>query len=160
MEFSDTELNAIANGAMLTGMAVAMADMGIISSAIEAAAMTQEITGAAAKYPNNQIIQTAFAHEALSKGTVKLQKPAVKPEEIANGVFVTQAIEALQSVLTMLQAKGASPGDIQDYKALVYHVGEVVAAAAGSGLFGSGNPKVSDGEAAALAQIKAALELA
>jgi hypothetical protein len=40
---------------------------------------------------------------------------------------------------------------------LTYAVGEAVANAAGSGLFGSGATKVSPEEAAALAKIKAAL---
>lgn len=154
--YSNQELNAIANGAMLTGMAVAMADMGIISSAIEAMAMTKEITGAAAHYPNNTVIQAAFSEAAMRGGTVKMHKPEVKAEEIANGVFVDKAIEAVNGVLASLNGK-ATPDEIQEYKAFVYSVGEAVAKAAGSGLFGSGDPKVSDKEAAALAKIKVAL---
>ena len=68
--YTSDELNAIANAPMTIGMAVAMADMGIISSAIEA-----------------------------------------------------------------------------------------VASAAGSGLFGSGDPKISSAEASALAKIKAGLSI-
>jgi hypothetical protein len=156
--YTDQELNAIANGAMLTGMAVAMADIGIISSAIEAAAMTKEITNAAAKYPNNTVIQAAFSEAAIRGGTVKMNKPEVKAEEITNGVFVDKAIEAVNGVVANLASK-ATPAEIQEYKAFVYGVGEAVAQAAGSGLFGSGNPKVSDKEAAALAKIKAAMGL-
>lgn len=37
--YSNPELTSIANAAMTIGMAVAMADMGLISSAIEAVAM-------------------------------------------------------------------------------------------------------------------------
>jgi hypothetical protein len=154
--YSNEELTAIANAAMMTGMAVAMADMGIISSAIEAAAMTKEIMGAAAKYPNNAIVQAAFSEAAIRGGTVKMNKPDVKPEEVASGVFVDQAIAAINGVITTLGDK-ATPEDIKDYKGLIYGVGVAVAEAAGSGLFGSGAEKVSPSEAAALAKIKAAL---
>jgi uncharacterized protein (UPF0264 family) len=154
--YSEQEMNAIANGAMLTGMAVAMADVGIISSAIEAMAMTKEITGAAAYYPHNNVIQAAFSDAAMRSGTVKMHKPEVNAEELANGVFVDKAIAAVNEVLASLNGK-ATPDEIQEYKAFVYRVGEAVAEAAGSGLFGSGNPKISDKEAAALAKIKAAL---
>jgi hypothetical protein len=154
--YSNQELTSIANAAMTTGMAVAMADMGIISSAIEAAAMTKEIVGAAGKYPNNALIQAAFSEAAFKAGTVKMDKPDVKPEDIKSGAIVDKAIATVQSVLTMLADK-ATPEEIKEYKTLIYGVGEAVANAAGSGLFGSGATKVSPEEAAALTKIKAAL---
>jgi hypothetical protein len=154
--YTDQELNAIANAAMLTGMAVAMADIGIISSAIEAAAMTKEIMAAATKYPSNQVIQAAFSEAAMRGGTVKMNKPAVDAKEIENGVFVDKAIEAVNGVVASLADK-ATPAEVQEYKAFVYSVGEAVANAAGEGLFGSGKEKVSAKEAAALTKIKAAL---
>jgi hypothetical protein len=154
--YSNQELTSIANAAMTTGMAVAMADMGLISSAIEAVAMTKEIMGAAAKYPNNTLIQAAFSETALKAGTVKMDKPDVKAEDIKSGVFVDKAIATVQAVLTTLEGK-ATADEIKEYKTLIYAVGEAVANAAGSGLFGSGANKVSPEEAAALAKIKAAL---
>jgi hypothetical protein len=154
--YSNQELTSIANAAMTTGMAVAMADMGIVSSAIEAVAMTKEIMGAAAKYPNNTLIQAAFSETALKAGTVKMDKPEVKAEDIKSGVLVDKAITSVQSVLTMIEGK-ATAEEIQEYKALIYAVGEAVANAAGSGLFGSGATKVSPEEAAALTKIKESL---
>jgi uncharacterized membrane protein YccF (DUF307 family) len=47
--YTSEELSAIAQAPMAIGMAVAMADMGIISTAIEAVALTKEIVGAAQK---------------------------------------------------------------------------------------------------------------
>ena len=140
--YSDQELNAIVNGAMLIGMAVAMADMGIISTAIEAAALSKEILGAAAKFPNNSVIQAAFSDTALRNGSV----------------FVTNAIAAVNSVVTSLESK-ATAAEIQEYKSFVYGVAETVAKAAGSGLFGSGDPKITDKEATALAKIKTAMNV-
>jgi flagellar motor protein MotB len=156
MAYSNEELTAIANAAMMTGMVVAMADMGIISSAIEAAAMTKEIMGAAAKYPNNSIVQAAFSEAAIRSGTVKMNKPDIQPADVASGAFVDKAIAAVNSVVAALEGK-ATAEEIKEYKTLIYSVGEAVANAAGSGLFGSGATKVSPEEAAALAKIKAAL---
>jgi hypothetical protein len=154
--YSNQELTSIANAAMTTGMAVAMADMGLISSAIEAVAMTKEIMGAAAKYPNNTLIQAAFSEAAIKAGTIKMDKPEIQAEDIQSGVFVDKAIATVQGVLTSLEGK-ATVTEIKEYKTLIYAVGEAVANAAGSGLFGSGANKVSPEEAAALAKIKAAL---
>ncbi len=154
--YSAQELNSIVNGAMLSGMAVAMADMGIISTAIEASAMTKEIMGAAAKYPNNSLIQAAFSEAAMRDGSIKMNKPEVKAEDVANGAFVDNAIAAVNAVVVSVADK-ATPAEIQEYKALVYSLSEAVAKAAGSGLFGSGDPKISEKESTALAKIKAAM---
>jgi hypothetical protein len=154
--YSAEELKEIVNGAMLIGMGVAMADMGVVSTAIEASAMSKEMMGAAAKYPNNSIIQAAFSVEAMRGGSLKVDKPDVKAEDVANGAFVDKAIASVTSVITSLEGK-ATAAEIQEYKAFVYGVAEAVAEAAGSGLFGRGDVKVSDKEAAALTKIKAAM---
>jgi uncharacterized protein (UPF0371 family) len=154
--YSNPELSTIANAAMMTGMAVAMVDMGIISSAIEAAAMSKEIVGAADKYPSNTVIQAAFSEAAIKGGTVKMNKPDIKAEDIKSGVFVDKAIEAVNNAVTVLEGK-ANPAEIQEYKTFIYACAEAVAKAAGSGLFGSGAQKISDQEAAALTKIKTAL---
>ncbi len=154
--YSDPELSTIANAAMMTGMAVAMVDMGIISSAIEAAAMSKEIVGAAGKYPNNTIIQAAFSETAIRGGTVKMNKPDIKSEDVKSGVFVDKAIVSVNNAIAVLDGK-ATPAEIQEYKTFIYTCAEAVAKAAGSGLFGSGEQKISDQEAAALTKIKTAL---
>jgi hypothetical protein len=153
--YSEQELSTVANAAMMTGMAVAMVDMGIVSSAIEAAVMSKEIVGATSKYPSNSIIQAAFSEAAIRSGSVKMSKPDIKPEEIQSGAIVDKAIEAVNSAVSLLGDK-ATPAEIQEYKAFIYTCAEAVAKAAGSGFFGSG-AKVSDKETAALTKIKAAL---
>jgi hypothetical protein len=156
MTYTPAELNAIVAAPMTIGMAVAMADMGIISTAIEAAALSKEIVGAAKKYPHNSIVQAAFAEAVLTSGQIQHTKPDVKPEDIESGAFVTKAIESVNSAVTAVGTK-ATPAEITEFKQFVYVCAETVASAAGSGLFGSGNPKISPTEASALTKIKAGL---
>jgi hypothetical protein len=156
--YTSEELNTIADAPMAIGMAVAMADMGIISSAIEAVALTKEIVGAAKKYPNNSIVQAAFSEAVLTSGQIQHKKPDVKPEDIQSGAFVTQAIATVDRAVTTIGSK-ATPQEITEFKQFIYDCAEAVANAAGSGLFGSGNPKVSPAEASALAKIKAGLSI-
>ena len=156
--YTPAELSAIANAPMSIGMAVAMADMGIVSTAIEAVALTKEIVGAAKKYPSNSIIQSVFSEAMLTSGDIKRQKPDVTAEDVKSGAVVTKAIASVDFAVAAIGSKG-TPAEITEFKQFVYACGEAVANAAGSGLFGSGNPKVSTEEAAALAKIKAALSV-
>ncbi len=158
MTYTPEELNAIADAPMTIGMAVAMADMGIISTAIEAVALTKEVVGAGKKYPNNSIVQAAFSEEILSSGKIQRKKPDIKPEDIQSGAFVTKAIASVDFAVAAIGTK-ATPAEITEYKQFIYACAEAVASAAGSGLFGSGDPKISPTEASALAKIKAALSI-
>lgn len=155
--YTPEELKTIAQAPMLTGMAIALVDMGIVSTAVEAAAMSKQITGAAEKYPSNTIIQSAFSYEAMKSGVVKMEKPDIRPEDVQSGAVVDQAIAAITAALSLLDGN-ATAEEIQQYKAFIYTCAEAVANAAGSGLFGSG-AKVSASEAAALAKIKTALAI-
>lgn len=156
--YTTEELSTIAEAPMTIGMAVAMADMGIVSTAIEAAAMSKEVSGAAQKYPNNSIIQSVFSEAAMKSGQVKMEKPDIKPEDVQSGAVVDKAIAAANAALTIVSNK-ATPEEIAEFKQFIYSCADAVANAAGSGLFGSGSPKVSDKEAAALTKIKAALAI-
>lgn len=153
--YTAEELNAIVAAPMNVGMAVAMVDMGIVSTAIEAAAMTKQIAGAAKKYPDNAIIQAAFSEEALKH--TKLEKPDIKADDIESGAFVDHAIADATQVIAMLEGK-ATAADVNEYKQFIYDCGDAVAKAAGSGLLGTG-AKVSAAEANTLAKLKAALDL-
>jgi len=153
--YTPEEIKAIVSAPMNVGMAIAMVDMGIISTAIESVAMTKAIAGAAKKHPHNSIIQAAFSDEALK--ATKFDKPDVKPEDIKSGAYVEEAIAETHEVVAMLQDK-APEAEIAEYKQFVYNCGEAVAQAAGSGLFGRGT-KVSEAEAQTLAKLKAALEI-
>lgn len=155
--YTPEELAKIAGAVTISGMAVAIVEAGIISTAIEATAMGKEVAGAAKKYPNNSVIQSLFSEEALKQ--VKDDPSArveIKPEDIQPETAVSTAIAKINDALAILTAK-ATPDEVREYKEFIYACCDRVANAAGSGLFGSGTPKVSPQEAGALAKIKAAL---
>jgi hypothetical protein len=154
--YTPEELSAISEAPISIGMAVAMADMGIVSTAIEAVALSKELMNAAKKYPNNSIVQAAFSEAMLANNKIDRKKMDVKAEDVESGAIVTKAIASVDAAVTAIGSK-ATPAEVTEFKQFIYACAEAVANAAGSGLFGSGNPKVSEGEAAALAKIKAAL---
>jgi hypothetical protein len=154
--YTAQELGTIAEAPMRIGMAVALVDMGLISTAFEAVALSQQCGAAAKNYPNNSIIQSVFSAEALKRGLIKIEKPTIKPEDMHSGAIVEEAIAAAKAALTLLEGK-ATPAEIQEYKDFLYACADAVANAAGSGPFGLGPDKVSEKEAIALSKIKSAL---
>ncbi|MCY7337883.1 MAG: hypothetical protein LH613_16995 [Chamaesiphon sp.] len=158
MTYTPEELNTIAQAPMAIGMAIALTDVGIVSTAIEAVALSKELAGAAKKYPTNSIVQATFSEAALSSGKIQRNKPDVKAEDIESGAIVTNAIATVDRAIATIGTK-ATPEEITQFKQFIYACAEAVASAAGSGLFGSGDPKVSPTEASALSKIKAALSI-
>ncbi|MBW4551308.1 MAG: hypothetical protein KME35_09395 [Aphanocapsa sp. GSE-SYN-MK-11-07L] len=154
--YTPQELSTIAEAPMMVGVAVALVDMGLVSTAFEAAALSQQCRAAAQNYPNNSIIQSVFSAEALQSGQIKIEKPTIEPEDMHSGAIVEQAIAAAKAALTLLEGK-ATPPEIQEYKDFLYACAEAVANAAGSGPFGLSPDKVSEKEAIALSKIKTAL---
>lgn len=154
--YTPQELNTIAEAPMLIGMAVALVDIGVVSTAIEAIALSKQLADVAQKYPSNSIIQSVFSEEMLKNSQIKMKKPDIKPEDAQSGAVVDQAIATANKSLEIVEGK-ATPAEVHQYKEFLYACADAVAKAAGSGLFGSGSTKVSDKEAAALAKIKAAL---
>jgi hypothetical protein len=157
MAYTPEELAKISGAVTIAGMAIAVVDAGIVSTVIEASAMAKEVMGAATKYPNNTVIQAIFSPEAVKefKANPKLRME-IKPEELQPDVAAATAVAKINEAMAVLNGK-ATAEEIAEYKAFIYACCDRVANAAGSGLFGSGDPKVSRKEAAALAQIKAAL---
>jgi hypothetical protein len=157
VSYTPDELSKVAGAVMVSGIAVAMVDAGIVSSAIEAVALGKEVAGAATKYPNNAVIQALFSEEAAKALQANpASRVEVKPAEMMPDTAVDTAIAKIAEALTLLNAK-ATADEVREYKEFLYACCDRVANAAGSGLFGSGNPKVNDTEAVALAKIKAAL---
>jgi hypothetical protein len=155
--YTPAELNTIANAPLLIGLAVAVTDIGVVSTAIEAAALSKEVAGAAKKYPNNSIIQSVFSEDAIKSGVIKTEKPNLTPEEVQSGAVIDKALAAVSAAVSTVEGK-ATPEEITEFKQFIYSAADAVASAAGSGLFGTG-AKVSDKEAAALAKIKTALAI-
>jgi hypothetical protein len=157
MTYTLDELTKISGAVTVSGMAVAVVEAGIVSTAIEASAMAKEVMNAATKYPNNSVIQAIFSPDAAKQLKENPNaRMAVKAEELKPDVAVNTAVTKIQEAMAILNGK-ATATEIQEYKDFLYGCCDRVANAAGSGIFGSGDPKVSNKEAAALAQIKAAL---
>lgn len=156
MPFSAEQASTLANAPMMASLAVSMADLGIVSTALEASAMGKQIVEATKQYPNNSIIQEVFSDEAIKSGRVKLEKPAVSPDEVKSGALVERAIARINEALQVLE-NHPNPAEVDEYKQLILDAADAVANAAGSGLFGRGSPKVSPEEQAALNQLKVAL---
>jgi hypothetical protein len=152
--YTEKELITLATAVTTSSLAVAMADLGIISTAIEAAALAREVAGAAQKYPNNGVIQALFGdHVATDHLQAQHRIDNVAPEDA-----VEVAIGQIHRALDILNQK-ASPHEIQEYKELVYTCADRVAHAARSGLLGLIGPKVSPKEAATLSMLKSELKL-
>lgn len=155
IQLTNDEIKAIAKAPMMTGMAIAMIDLGIVSAAIEMAAMSKEFVSASKKYPNNSIIQTIFSDEAIKGGALKMEKPDIKPEDVMSGALLDSAISDINNSIAIVESK-ATAEEVTEYKQFIYDCADKVANAAGSGLFGSGT-KVSEKEAVALDKLKTAL---
>ncbi|MBF2080077.1 MAG: hypothetical protein IGR76_16545 [Synechococcales cyanobacterium T60_A2020_003] len=154
--YTEQELATIGNAPMQIGMAAAAVDLGIISTAKEAAALSKEVLNAGKKYPNNSIIQAAFSEEAMKAGSIKLDKEDITAEDVQSGTAVDKAIAATQEAIALTEGK-ATAEEVAEFKQFVYECAEVVANAAGTGLFGTGKEKVSDKEKVALEKIKTSL---
>jgi hypothetical protein len=149
--YTPEELATVVDAVTASGMAVAIADVGIVSTAIEAAALAKEIVGATKTFPNNPLIQAAFSDESLKKNLQTSPGKDFTPDNA-----VDKAIAAINTALAAVSGK-ASPDEVTQYKQLIYAAADRVANAAGEGLFGSGAEKVSTREAAALSRLKEAL---
>ncbi len=149
--YTPEELAAVVNAVMVSGMAVAIADVGIVSTAIEATALAKEVLGATKTFPGNSLIQTAFGDESLKQNMHTSVGRDFTPDNA-----VDQAISAINAALDAVSGK-ATPEEITQYKQLIYAAADRVANAAGEGLFGSGAQKVSTKEAATLGRLKEAL---
>jgi hypothetical protein len=151
MTYTADESKTVMQAVMMSGMAVAIADMGLVSTAIEMSALAKELVGATKHFPNNSIIQGVFSEDNLkhlSTGEV--------PKDLTPANAADKAMEAINSATSLLSTK-ATPEEVSEFKQFIYACAEAVASAAGSGLFGSGANKVSDKEAATLAKLKTAL---
>lgn len=145
------ERDTLMGGPIAAAMAVMAVDMGIFSSAQEAIALGRELAGAAERYAGNPLISSLFDPEAL-KGGVHPQKLAITPQELRDGKLLDRALEVVDRSVALARSK-ADEASVQQYCQLIVEGCEAVAAAAGSGLFGSGE-KVSAAEKAALDRLR------
>ncbi|NJN86149.1 MAG: hypothetical protein HC881_07295 [Leptolyngbyaceae cyanobacterium SL_7_1] len=152
-DYTEAEWKTLYLAPIACGFAVAMSDFGIVSSAIEGAAMGKELAQASAIYPQNPLIQELFPASRDATEQVK-----VSPSELGENpqAAMDRATALVTEAMAILASKASS--EIADYKSLCLSVADRVANAAGSGLFGSGT-KVSPEEATAIEKLKATMAL-
>lgn len=152
--YTDTELEALRGAAFMSGVAIIFCEITLISSAIEFAALTKELKGAAKNHPDSALIQLLFGDYGSGKGDFKEPQAS---SDITPTKVMQMAIEYINRAIIVLREKG-TPEELQEYKEFIYSCADRVANAAGEGLFGTGE-KVSRKEAATLEKLKAALSL-
>ena len=151
LELSQEEHDTLMGGPLAAAMAVMAVDMGIFSSAREAMALGRTLAGAAERYAGNPLISGLFDPEALKRG-VHPQTLAITPQELRDGKLLDRALEVVDRGVALARTR-AEEAAVQQYCALIVEGCEAVAAAAGSGLFGSGE-RVSSAERAALTRLR------
>lgn len=151
IELSPEERDTLMGGPLAAAMAVMAVDMGIFSSAQEALALGRTLAGAAERYSANPLISGLFDPEALKRG-LHPQKLEITPQELRDGKLMDRALEVVDGAVALARSKADDAG-VRQYCQLIVEGCEAVAAAAGSGLFGSGE-KVSDAEKAALSRLR------
>jgi len=151
VELTKEERNKLMGGPLAAAMAMMAVDMGIFSSAQEAMALGRELAGAAGRYASNPLIASLFDPEALKQG-IKPERLSLTPEDVRDGKVLDRALEEVDGAVALARAKGDA-ASAQQYCQLIVEGCEAVAAAAGDGLFGSGD-KVSAAETAALERIR------
>lgn len=130
--YTPEDVGTVINAVTTSGFAVAIADIGLVSTAIEAAAMAKEILAASQTYPNNTLIQAAFSEESLKK-----MSPVDPGKDLTPENATDRAIAAINEALAIVNIK-ASSEEVTQYKQFIYATADRVANAAGEGLFGSG----------------------
>lgn len=149
-DYTEAEWRTIKLAAIASGFAVAMADMGVFSSAIEGSTLGTELSQAGISYPNNELIKSLFSQgEKVEAVNVKVEEIGTNPQEA-----VDKAKALIIEAIGILQQK--SPEELSEYKEFCLHLAEKVANASGEGLFGTG-PKVSSKEKVVIENLKAVL---
>jgi membrane-bound lytic murein transglycosylase B len=151
VDLTTEERNKLIGGPLAAAMAVMAVDMGIFSSAQEAIALGRQLAGAASRYASNPLIASLFDPEALKQG-IRPEKLQVSPEDLRDGKLLDRALAEVDGAVALARTKG-DEASAQQYCQLIVEGCEAVAAAAGDGLFGSGE-KVSAAEKAALERIR------
>jgi membrane-bound lytic murein transglycosylase B len=150
IELTSDERNKLLGGPLSAAMAVMAVDMGIFSSAQEAIALGRELAQAGSRYASNPLIASLFDQEALKQG-IKPEKLEVSVDDVRNGKVLDKALAEVDEAMVLARSKGDAEC-CQQYAQLIVDSCKAVAAAAGNGLFGSGE-KVTANEKAALDRI-------
>ncbi|MGE0824224.1 MAG: hypothetical protein AB7G75_37285 [Candidatus Binatia bacterium] len=156
-DFTPDELTVLREIIPLTGFAVAVAgNSGIIGTFKEAAATVKGVTAAAAKYPQNELIQSLLKDFSEHRPTMPTYSPS---EQGIQQKIKNDALEKCRQAIAILTPK-ATPQEVREIKEWIITVSESVANAAKEGAFlGFGGQRVSDEEVAVLQEIKEVLNV-
>ncbi|MFO7629124.1 MAG: hypothetical protein R6W06_06340 [Prochlorococcaceae cyanobacterium] len=157
IELTSDERNKLLGAPLSAALAVMTVDLGVFSSAQEAIALGRELAAAAKRYSANPLIASLFNEEALKQG-IRPEKLQISPEDVRNGQVLDRALEEVDGALELARSK-ADDATVKQYSQLIVDGCVAVAAAAGKGLFGSGE-KVSAEEKVALDRIRQHLGVA
>ncbi len=153
--FTPEELHLLREIIPLTGFAVAVAgNSGIIGTFKEAAATAKGIGEAAAKYPQNELIQSLLKDFSQNRPVMPKYNPL---ESSIQEKIKTDALEKTRRVIALLTQK-ASAQEVTEFKQWILAVSENVANAAKEGAFlGIGGERVSAAEKAVLSDLQGVL---
>ena len=153
--FTPEELNLIREIIPLTGFAVAVAgNSGIIGTFKEAAATVKGIGEVAAKYPQNELIQSLLKDFSQNRPIM----PKYNPMETGiQEKIKADTLEKCRQVVVVLTQK-ATAQEVSEFKQWILAVSENVANAAKEGSFlGIGGERVSAAEKAVLNDLQGVL---
>lgn len=153
--FTPEELNLIRGIIPLTGFAVAVAgNSGIIGTFKEAAATAKGLGEAAAKYPQNELIQSLLKDFSQNRPTMPKYNPL---EAGIQEKIKADALAKTRQVIALLAQKATSQ-EVTEFKQWILAVSESVANAAKEGAFlGIGGERVSAAEKAVLSDLQGVL---
>jgi hypothetical protein len=153
--FTPEELHLLREIIPLTGFAVAVAgNSGIIGTFKEAHATAKGLGEAAAKYPQNELIQSLLKDFSQNRPIMPKYNP------LDGGIqekIKTDALEKTRQVIALLTQK-SSTQEVTEFKQWILTVSENVANAAKEGAFlGIGGERVSAAEKAVLNDLQGVL---
>jgi hypothetical protein len=148
-DFTTEEWDALLAGPLSASMYIIVASPSIFGSIKEITAMSKELTRAAARPDNTELMRFMLA-DYQDKGTIKRVTPDIKgkPEEVMDFLRTT-----IKTAVDLLNEK-ATPEESAQIRQWMYDLGVTVAEAAREGGFlGIGAVRVSDAEKKALAEL-------
>jgi len=153
--FTPEEQSLIREIIPLTGFAVAVAgNSGIIGTFKEAVATAKGLGEAAAKYPQNELIQSLLKDFSQNRPIMPKYNPL---ETGIQEKIKADALEKTRQVIAVLAQK-ATAQEVSEFKQWIMTVSESVANAAKEGAFlGIGGERVSAAEKAVLSDLQGVL---
>jgi hypothetical protein len=155
-DFSQEEWQTLIQAPIAIGTLITLSSPALGDSLKESMAVAKKMAEAASATGNTELMNS-LTEEYKDRASAKAAQ--IQPESRDPAAIKAQMIGIVERAAAEIDAK-ATPDEAAQLKAWLYSVGEAAAEAAKEGDFmGIGGEKVSKEEEAALAEIKAALNL-